>query len=153
GDVVALLTTGSLPGSFSAGAGQSFLDFGITQTTPPIFHYSTCQNTAAGGTSSTFSISPAMDWHLAGFEVQAGNVTWTNPDSLAACPAGDSLVFAHSPLHPHPSRLRILLTYLNSSCTPRVAVPPESVWIAQVATTGNLRINDKGATIFADDSS
>ena len=83
---------------------------------------------------------------------QCSNVTWTLSDSLATCPAGDTLLFQHSPLHPHPSRLRILVTYLNSSCNPRVGVPPESIWVASTGTSGNLKINDKGASIFADDS-
>ena len=43
------------------------------------------------------------------------NVTWTFADSLATCPAGDSLVFTHSALHKHPSRLRILVGYFGLS--------------------------------------
>ena len=55
------------------------------------------------------------------------NVTWQFADSLATCPAGDSLAFAHSALHPHSSRLRVIVGYFDEDCNPRVGVRPESL--------------------------
>ncbi len=78
--------------------------------------------------------------------VQEGNVVWGLKDSLSACPAGDSVLAGH------PCRLRIALYYFDSNCNPKVGVPPESIWVTIQSTTGNLKVNDEGAKVFADDS-
>jgi hypothetical protein len=74
------------------------------------------------------------------------------PDSLASCPAGDSIVFTHSALHPHPARLRIVVGYFDADCDPRVDVPPESIWVTFTGFTGTLEANDLAAKTYADDS-
>src|SRR5262249_15030846 len=80
------------------------------------------------------------------------NVIWQLSDSVAACPAGDTLIFTHPSQHPHPSRLRIWVHYEANFCNTRVGVPPESLSITWLNTTGNVRLNDKSTTVFADDS-
>ncbi|MBI1798407.1 MAG: PD40 domain-containing protein [Candidatus Eisenbacteria bacterium] len=75
------------------------------------------------------------------------NVFWSLKDSVSACPAGDSLLNTG-----HPSRLRILINYSDVCGYSKVGVPPESIWVTLQSTTGNLKINDEGAKIFADDS-
>ncbi len=77
------------------------------------------------------------------------NVTWTFKDSIAACPAGDSLVFTTNPHKP--SQLRIVITYLDSNCDPKVVVPPESIYVTTTTHSGNAKVNDQ-PKIFADDS-
>ena len=79
------------------------------------------------------------------------NVIMIADDSLAACPAGDSVSFVHSPLHPHPAWLRIRVHYEDNSCNFRVHVPPESIWVTYATLSGNLVLNDKGSKVFADD--
>lgn len=79
------------------------------------------------------------------------NVRWTATDSVAACPGGDSVVVDH-PLHPHASRLRVAVEYFDSACLPRAGVPPDSIWVTFFTSSGNLVVNDKGAQVFADDS-
>ena len=55
------------------------------------------------------------------------NVGWVSlPDSIAACPAGDSVVAGH------PSRVRGVIFYGDDCHNPRSGVPPDSMWI----TTG-----------------
>ena len=76
-------------------------------------------------------------------------VTWGIPDSLATCPAGDTVLAATGL---HPSRLRVTVRYLNNSFQPRVGVPPESIWVVKAGSTGNVTINDQAASIWADDS-
>ena len=82
------------------------------------------------------------------------NVMWVATDSIATCPAGDSLVFSHSSQHRHPSRMRVYVYYEDNNCYPKVGVPPDSIYVTYtiVSGTGNLKVNDKGAKIFADDS-
>lgn len=46
----------------------------------------------------------------------------------------------------------MVITYLSASCTPRVGVPPESIWVVSAGSTGNAKFNDKAASTFADDS-
>ena len=75
-----------------------------------------------------------------------GNVVWGLTDSLAACPAGDSVLAGR------PSRLRIWISYSDANCNPKIGVPPESIWVFVSSTTSNLKVNDEGAKIFADDS-
>lgn len=81
------------------------------------------------------------------------NVAWQAEDSIAACPAGDS-VLMRSPhtTHPHPSRLRITVHYEDNFCNPRVGVAPESIYVTYQIISGNLKVNDKGTNIYADDS-
>src|SRR5262249_46667889 len=83
---------------------------------------------------------------------QGPNVRWSADDSIAACPAGDTLVFSHPAAHPHPSRLRIGVEYFDNNCAPRVHVPPDSIWVSYATSSGNVVVNDKGAQVFADDS-
>jgi len=52
----------------------------------------------------------------------------------------------------HPSKLRVLVTYKDSNCDPRVGVPPESLWITWQTISGNAVINDAGFQTNADDS-
>src|SRR5262245_15070911 len=68
---------------------------------------------------------------------QGPNVRWSAADSIAACPAGDTLVFNHPAAHPHPSRLRIGVEYFDANCIPRVHVPPESIWATCFPASGN----------------
>jgi hypothetical protein len=80
------------------------------------------------------------------------NVTWQIPDSIAGCPAGDSLEFSHSSTHKHPARLRIFVHYEDNSCNVRTGVPPESIYVTYLASSGNLVVDDQSDKIFADDS-
>lgn len=80
------------------------------------------------------------------------NVNWNFPDSLSACPGGDSLVFSHPIQHRHPARLRVLIEYFDNDCIPRVGVPPESIWVTFSGATGTLKVNDEAAKTYADDS-
>lgn len=80
------------------------------------------------------------------------NVFWQVADSIAGCPAADTLLFSHSPLHPHPARMRIWVSYEDNSCLPKVKVPPESIYVTYQIITGNLKVNDKGVRVYADDS-
>jgi WD40-like Beta Propeller Repeat len=75
----------------------------------------------------------------------ASNVTWTFADSIAACPAGDSVAAGH------PARLRILVTYLGLAI-PRAGVPPESIRVEWNPLAGSVRVNDQAGYAFADDS-
>jgi dipeptidyl aminopeptidase/acylaminoacyl peptidase len=77
------------------------------------------------------------------------NVLWTFRDSIAACPAGDSLVFGTNPHKP--SQLRFVITYLDASRDPKVGVPPESIYVTTSSYTGNAMANDQ-PKIYADDS-
>jgi len=79
------------------------------------------------------------------------NVTWSLIDSIAGCPAGDTLIFTH-PGHRHPSLLRIYVCYSDPFGFPKVGVPPESIYVRPGTAQGNLKLNDKGVKIFADDS-
>ncbi len=80
------------------------------------------------------------------------NVLWSLGDSVAACPAGDSL----TTLGPgHPSRLRIKIYYSDADCNARIGVPPESIWVTLAKTgPGTVTVNDQtlNAKTFADDS-
>src|SRR5438093_9147393 len=78
--------------------------------------------------------------------LDAGNVAWSFRDSVIGCPAGDSVSATH------PSRLRIVVAYLRDTNLPAVGVPPESIWVDVGTATGNLRVNDQGGRVFADDS-
>jgi Tol biopolymer transport system component len=78
-----------------------------------------------------------------------GNVVWFMKDSLSACPAGDTVLVGDVR---HPCRLRISIEYADVNCNPVVGVRPESIWVTVQSTTGNLKVNDEGAKIFADDS-
>lgn len=69
-------------------------------------------------------------------------------DSVAACPAGDTL----STTVTRPSRLRIAVQYLNNAGSPRVGVPPESVWVSFLTVGGNVKVSDKAFATYADDS-
>lgn len=81
------------------------------------------------------------------------SVRWSAADSLAACPAGDSLALgSHSSLHPHPARLRVSIEYFDDACNPRVGVSPDSIWLEYLPGTGNVVVNDKGTKVFADDT-
>ncbi len=88
---------------------------------------------------------------FAGGGLGGPNVRWSASDSVAACPAGDSVVVNH-PSHPHPSRLRIGVEYFDSDCNPRVGVPPDSIWVTYTTSNGNVVVSDKRAQVFADDS-
>lgn len=79
------------------------------------------------------------------------NVRWSVSDSVAACPAGDSVVVNH-PTHAHPSRLRISFEYFDSECAPNGGVPPDSIWVTYTTSSGNVVVNDQRTRIFADDS-
>src|SRR6266516_1983958 len=75
------------------------------------------------------------------------SVNWSFKDSVTACPAGDSVLAGH------PSRLRITLgPILDADCNPILGFPPDLIWVIYSVTQGNLRINDQGTKIFADDS-
>ena len=75
------------------------------------------------------------------------NVVWGLQDAVSACPAGDSVLAGH------PARLRIGVHYEDAFCNARVGVPPESVWVTYSPLSGtNLKVNDQGVKIFADDS-
>jgi hypothetical protein len=78
-------------------------------------------------------------------------VRWTSGDSLAACPAGDTVAVA-DPLHLHPSRLRIGVEYFDSGCNSRPGVPPDSIWVTWATGSGNVVVHDKSTQVFADDS-
>ncbi len=77
----------------------------------------------------------------------APNVAWFIKDSVAACPAADTLTNSA-----RPSRLRITLYYEDLNCNPKVGVPPESIYVTTQIAAGNLKVNDEGAQVFADDS-
>ena len=82
------------------------------------------------------------------------NVFWSYVDSIAACPAGDSVQIADVN-HRHPSKLRLQVWYDDNSCSPKAGVPPESLWVTWSTNSGNAVINDQGASstrIFADDT-
>ena len=82
------------------------------------------------------------------------NVFWSYVDSIAACPAGDSVQIADVN-HRHPSKLRLQVWYDDNSCSPKAGVPPESLWVTWSTASGNAVINDQGASstrIFADDT-
>jgi hypothetical protein len=79
------------------------------------------------------------------------NVYWTFVDSIAACPASDSLQI-NDTAHRHPSKLRIEVWYDDANCQPKVGVPPESLWVTWSTASGNAKINDESSTISADDS-
>ena len=80
------------------------------------------------------------------------NTFWSLVDSVAACPAGDTLIIGGHTDHPHPSRLRIEVWYDDANCVAKVGVPPESLWVTYQTIEGNLLVNDKGANVYADDS-
>ncbi len=77
----------------------------------------------------------------------APNVAWFIKDSVAACPAADTLTNSA-----RPSRLRITLYYEDLNCNPKVGVPPESIYVTTQLAAGNLKVNDEGAQVYADDS-
>ena len=79
---------------------------------------------------------------------EAANVTWSIGDSVAACPAGDTLSTSVS----RPARLRIAVQYLNASGSPRVGVRPESLSVTFLTVSGNIKVNDKAFVTYADDS-
>jgi Tol biopolymer transport system component len=66
-------------------------------------------------------------------------VTWLLADSVASCPAGDSLIAGR------PSRLRVVVRYLDGGAAPRVGVPPESLYLRLIALPdpGGLAIHDE----------
>jgi Tol biopolymer transport system component len=102
----------------------------------------------------TWSAAFACDFCILGNSPLGGigpNVYWTFKDSIAACPAGDSLNIGDT-AHRHPSKLRIEVWYDDANCEPKAGVPPESLWVTWSTATGNAKINDEGAKIFADDS-
>jgi hypothetical protein len=72
------------------------------------------------------------------------NVVWSFADNLAACPAGDSLLF--SP--PRPAQLRVSVHYEDFNCNNKVGVPPDSIYLTYATVSGNPRINDKRTQIF-----
>jgi hypothetical protein len=77
------------------------------------------------------------------------NVLWTFEDSISACPAGDSLIWA---INPHkPSQLRIVVSYFDDNCDPKVGVPPESIYVVTENYSGNAKANDQ-PKVYADDS-
>ncbi|TMQ70202.1 MAG: hypothetical protein E6K80_09190 [Candidatus Eisenbacteria bacterium] len=88
----------------------------------------------------------------------AGNVTWAYTDFIAGCPAADTVIISSTAqVPPHPSMLRIAVTYNNSGGSPKNGVPPESIWVDITAATGNIKVNDetKNGTawrIYASDS-
>jgi Tol biopolymer transport system component len=82
------------------------------------------------------------------------NVYWYFVDSIAACPAGDSLLI-NDVNHHHPRELRIEAWYDDINCNPKAGVPPESLWVTWSTATGNAVINDQGTAgtkIYADDT-
>ncbi len=79
------------------------------------------------------------------------NVYWRMVDSVAACPAGDSLAIGDTQNH-HPSKLRIEVWYDDVNCNPKFGVPPESLTVTWSTASGNASINDEGAQVYADDS-
>ena len=66
--------------------------------------------------------------------------------------SGDSVTFTHSALHPHPSRLRITVTYQDIDCNPKQGVPPESIQ-ESVITMIHCRLCSSGCTGSATASS
>jgi WD40-like Beta Propeller Repeat len=78
------------------------------------------------------------------------NVSWNLGDSLAACPAGDTLAFTHPASHLHPSKLRIVVVYTDNDCNPRVGVPAESISVSWSTLNGNAQLNDLALNTFAD---
>ena len=82
------------------------------------------------------------------------NVSWAIGDSVAACPAGDSVAAGH------PARLRVAVRYLGAaSAFPRVGVPPESLRLvlAPLPDPDGAQVNDLTTlagdpALFADDS-
>ena len=78
------------------------------------------------------------------------NVLWGFQDSVAVCPAGDSLVGLSGASHP--SKLRIPIFYFDNADNPRVGVPPESIYVTVSNGAGNVVEKDMAAHIFADDS-
>jgi hypothetical protein len=80
------------------------------------------------------------------------NITWSFVDSIAGCPAGDSLIFTRPANRSLPARLRIVVTYLDNDCNPKAGVPPESIYVTFASRTGNLKVNDVGTKVYADDS-
>ena len=74
-------------------------------------------------------------------------MVWGLQDAVSACPAGDSVLAGH------PARLRIGVHYEDAFCNARVGVPPESIWVTYSPLSGtNLKVNDQGVEVFADDS-
>src|SRR5262249_2326051 len=81
------------------------------------------------------------------------NINWTFQDSIAGCPAGDSLILVgHSSAHPHPSRLRMEVWYNDNNCHPKTKIPPDSIWVTWSTASGNVIANDLAAKTYADDS-
>jgi len=79
----------------------------------------------------------------------ASNVTWSVVDSVAACPAGDSVAAGH------PARVRVELTYVvfpGGVPTPRAGAPPESIWVEWDAGASGVAVNDQPGRAHADDS-
>ena len=56
-----------------------------------------------------------------GPSVSSTNTFWSLRDSVAACPAGDTVDTGGHVGHPHPSRLRIEVWYADASCLPKQA--------------------------------
>jgi hypothetical protein len=84
----------------------------------------------------------------------APNVFWAIKDSIAGCPAGDTLIALNFPSNvgPRPSKLRIRVYYPANEESPKGGVPPESIWVTVTPTSGNVRLNDAAEKTFADDS-
>ncbi len=82
------------------------------------------------------------------------NVDWFANDSLAACPAGDTVIVSGHPLfvHPHPSKLRVWVRYEDANCNLKSGVPPESIWVQIQPRSGNVKLKDVSNPVFADDS-
>src|SRR5262245_35384824 len=76
------------------------------------------------------------------------NVMWTFTDSVAGCPAGDSVGPGH------PARLRFLIIYRDADELPKSKVPPESIWVTFAPQSGsNVQVTDQIPTkIYVDDS-
>ena len=78
--------------------------------------------------------------------LSGGYVIWEFPDSLSSCPAGDNVLVGQ------PERLQITVTVLDLDCYPISGIPPENIWATFSQFSDNLKVNDKGAKVFADDT-
>ena len=76
-------------------------------------------------------------------------IGWSVDDSVAACPAGDSVAAAH----PSRARVRVTLQHdVGGNLEPWAGVPPESIWAQPGAAGGNAGVNDQSTRVYADDS-
>lgn len=95
--------------------------------------------------------SPAAAWKSLPAHA---NVQWAVADSVAVCPAGDSVAAGH------PARLRVALRYSGGlPLEPRVGVPPDSLLLILEPLPGpgavvvhDLAIAGGASRLFADDS-